>query len=159
MAMRIEIPDELGAALAEIGEKTGQDAETVVAEMVTEAIKMRRVRRVHFEDGATGRRACVPGTGIPVWEIAEFYEYVERDFERLHRGFDWLTRDQLQTAISYYEAYPEEIEPHLKTEEEALAELHALWEKYPQTKPKWLDGSTNGLEESANMSRESVQER
>jgi ribosome-binding factor A len=64
--MQIEIPDELAAAAAEIADKAGQDVESLIAEMVTEAIKMRRVPTIHFEDGATGRRACVPGTGIPI---------------------------------------------------------------------------------------------
>ena len=35
--MQIEIPDELAAAVAEIAAKTGQDVQSLVAEMVTEA--------------------------------------------------------------------------------------------------------------------------
>ena len=135
--MQIEIPDELAAAVAEIAAKTGQDVQSLVAEMVTEAVKLRHVPTVHFEDGAVGRRACVPGTGIPIWEIAEYYEYVEQDFEELHRGFDWIEKHRLEAAIAYYKAFPEDIAPHIKTEEEALADLHALWAKYPQTSPDW----------------------
>ena len=122
--MQIEIPDELAAAVAEIAGKTGQDVESLVAEMVTEAVKLRRVPTVHFEDGAVGRRACVPGTGIPIWEVAEYYEHVRRDFESLQRGFDWIRKHRLEAAIAYYDAFPEDIKPRLKTEEEALAELH-----------------------------------
>ena len=49
-------------AVAEIAAKTGQDVQSLVAEMVTEAIKMRRVPGIVFADGATGRRARVGGT-------------------------------------------------------------------------------------------------
>jgi len=135
--MRVEIPDELKASLEEITAKTGQDVDSLVAEMVTEAVRLRRVPTVHFEDGATGRRACVPGTGIPIWEVIEFYEYVGRDRERLHHGWDWLDDYQLDAAIAYYEAFPRDITPRLKTEEEALAELHELWDKLPQSSPHW----------------------
>src|SRR3954467_11559429 len=114
--MQIEIPEELAAAAAEIAGRTGQDAQSLVAEMVTEAIKLRRVPTIHFEDGATGRRACVPGTGIPIWEVIEYYEHVDRDFESLQRGFDWIKKHQLEAAIAYYEAFPEDITPRLKTD-------------------------------------------
>ena len=60
--------------------ETGQDVASLTAEMLTEALKMRRVPGIVFVDeGITGRRACVPGTRIPVWEIAEYYEFVGRD--------------------------------------------------------------------------------
>ena len=98
-ATQIEIPDELAAQVAEIAEKTGQDVQSLVAEMVTEAIKLRQVPTVHFEDGATGRRACVPGTGIPIWEIIESYEGVGRDREELGRIYDWLDSYQLGAAV------------------------------------------------------------
>src|SRR5215216_5648074 len=123
--MQIEIPDELAAAVAEIAAKTGQDVQGLIAEMVTEAVKLRHVPTIHFEDGAVGRRACVPGTGIPIWEIAEYYEYVDRDFKELHRGFDWIAKHQLEAAVAHYEAFPDEIKLHFRTEEEELADLHA----------------------------------
>ena len=135
--MQIEIPDELAAAVAEIAAKTGQDVQSLVAEMVAEAVKLRRVPTIHFEDGAIGRRACVPGTGIPIWEIAEYYELVEHDFGELDRGFEWIAKHQLEAALAYYEAFPEDVKRHMRTEEEALADLHALWEKHPQTSPDW----------------------
>jgi uncharacterized protein (DUF433 family) len=135
--MQIEIPEELAAAVAEIAAKTGQDVQSLVAEMVTEAVKLRRVPTIHFEDGATGRRACVPGTGIPIWEVIEFYEYAGRDFESLQRGFDWIKKHQLEAAVAYYDASPEDIKPRLHTDEEDIAAVKALWREIPQTSPDW----------------------
>ena len=152
--MQIEIPDELAASVAEIAAKTGQDVQSLIAEMVTEAVKLRHVPTVHFEDGAVGRRACVPGTGIPIWEVAEYYEYVGQDIEELQRGFDWIKKHQLEAAIAYYKAFPEDIKPHLKTEEEALAELHALWAKYPQTSPDWPGRRVRTPSATGGISRE-----
>lgn len=102
--MQIEIPEELAAAVGEIAAKTGQDTGSLVTEMVTEAIKMRRVPGILFADGATGRRARVGGTGIEVFEIIDRYEGVGRDRVRLQELFDWFKPHQLQAALAYYEA-------------------------------------------------------
>jgi uncharacterized protein (DUF433 family) len=154
--MQIEIPDEIAAAAAEIASKTGQDVNALVAEMVTEAIKLRHVPTIHFEDGATGRRACVPGTGIPIWEIIELYEGAGRDRDELGRVYAWLDSYQLDAAIAYYEAFPGDITPRLKSDEEALAELHALWENHPQTSPHWPGRQRRVERPTGGASRESA---
>src|SRR5882724_11951392 len=124
--MQIEIPDELAAAVAEIAEKTGQNVESLAAEMVTEAIKMRRVPGIVFADGATGRRARIGGTGIEVFEVIQVYVYGECDREDLRKQFDWLDKFQLDMAVAYYEAFPEDIAPYIHTEEEDIAALEEL---------------------------------
>src|SRR5215207_2669197 len=106
--MQLSIPDELAVAVKEIADGAGQSVESLVAEMVTEAIKMRRVPGIVFADGATGRRARIGGTGIEVFEVIDRYELVGGDRVRLHELFDWLDSHQLNMAIDYYEAYPDE---------------------------------------------------
>ncbi len=135
--MQIEIPDAIAAVAAEVASKTGQDVQSLVAEMVTEAIKMRRVPGIVFADGPTGRRARIGGTGIEVFEVIDRYESVGRDRLRLMELFDWLKPLQLNTALAYYEAYPDEIKAQLSTDKEDLAAIEALWKKIPQTSPYW----------------------
>src|SRR5215207_10483542 len=125
--MQLSIPDELAVAVKKIADQTGQDTGTLVAEMVTEAIKMRRVPGIVFADGATGRRARVGGTGIEVFEVIDRYEGVGRDRFRLQELFAWLEPHQLQMAIDFYEAFPEDIRPYLLTEEEEIAVMEKLW--------------------------------
>ena len=96
--MQIEIPDELAAAVAEIAAKTGQDVRSLIVEMVTEAIKMRRVPGILFADGPTGRRARIGGTGIEVFEVIDRYEGVGRDRLRLQELFHWLEPHQIGMA-------------------------------------------------------------
>lgn len=135
--MQIEIPDELGANVAKMAEETGQDVGSLAAEMLTEAIKMRRVPGILFADGATGRRARIGGTGIEVFEVIDRYELVGRDRFRLQELFDWLAPHQIEDAITYYEAFPDEIRAHLHTDEEDRAAIEALWREIPQTSPDW----------------------
>jgi uncharacterized protein (DUF433 family) len=135
--MQIEIPDDLVAQAQEIAAKTGQDVQSLVTEMVTEAIKMRRVPGILFSDGATGRRARIGGTGIEVFEVVQPYEDGGRNLDELRRLFDWLDDYQIDMALAYYRAYPDDVAKHLKTEEQLQAELEELWKKYPQTSPNW----------------------
>lgn len=153
--MQIEIPDELAAAVEEIAAKTGQDTASLVAEMVTEAIKMRRVPGIVFADGATGRRARVGGTGIEVFEVIGLYEAVDRDRQRVQENVPQLDPYQIDMAIAYYEAYPEDITPYLHTEEEDVAAIEALWREIPQTSPTW-PGRRPGATAKVAPSRESA---
>lgn len=154
--MQIEIPDELAAAVAEIAARTGQDVQSLVVEMVAEAIKMRRVPSILFADGATGRRARVGGTGIEVFEVIDRFELVGQDRVRLQELFDWLKPNQLNAAIAYYEAYPEEIKARLSTDEEDIAAIEALWRKIPQTSPHWPGRQQPPDGSIGNQSRESA---
>lgn len=135
--MQIEIPDALAAAVAEIAVKTGQDVQSLVAEMVSEAIKMRRVPGIVFANGPTGRCARVGGTGIEVFEVIQAYELFGRDRERVQQDLPQLDRYQLDAAIAYYDAYPEDVRPHLHTEDEDRAALEALRREIPQTSIDW----------------------
>lgn len=46
----------------------------MAAETLTEAEKMARVPGIYYMDGATGRRACIVGTGLDVWELISIYK-------------------------------------------------------------------------------------
>jgi uncharacterized protein (DUF433 family) len=154
--MQIEIPDEIGAKIAQVAEETGQDVASLAAEMLTEAIKMRRVPGIVFADGATGRRARIGGTGIEVFEVIGLYEYIGRDRDELQRHFDWLDTFQLDMAVAYYEAFPEDIAPYLLTEEEETAALEDLWRRVPQTSPHWPGRQKGHQSPAAAQSRESA---
>lgn len=155
-AMEIKIPDEIAAEIAAVAEKTGQTAESLAAEMLTEAIKMRRVPGILFADGATGRRARVGGTGIEVFEVIDRYELVGQDQAQLKKIFHWLSKHQLTAAIKYYEAYPEEIRARLHTDEEDRAAIEALWRAIPQTSPDWPGRLGPATESVASDARETA---
>lgn len=103
-------------------------------ETVSEAEKMRRVPGIYFMDGATGRRACVAGTGIDVWEIISAYAAADRDWDTLREGFDWLSEVQLRAALAYYDSFPEEIDQRL--EREAYWTEERVWQHYPFMRPR-----------------------
>ena len=135
--MEIKIPDELAVEVAAVAEKRGLTTDALIAEMVSEALKMHRVPGILFADGATGRRARIAGTGIEVFEVIYAYEAFNRDRNRVIQDLPQLDAYQIDAAIAYYETYPEDILPRLETDEQIQAKLEALWARIPQASPHW----------------------
>ncbi len=133
-AVSLNIPKEVYSGIEEIARRTGRDVAGVAVEMLTEAVKMRRFPGITFTDGASGRVARVAGTRIPVFQIVDQFRVMGESWERLCKGYHWLSEYQLRTALAYAEAYPEEIEERLRREEYWTPER--VYATYPALKPK-----------------------
>lgn len=133
-ASTIRIPEETRRAIDETCRRTGRDFSSVANEMLSEAVKMRRIPGIVFADSPLGRVARIAGTGIEVFEIAKTYQDVGRDWERLQSTYHWLSPQQLRAALAYISAYPEEIEECLMAESHWTPEQ--VWARYPFTKPE-----------------------
>ena len=112
----IDLPQDLEQEIAREAARRGQTWSSMTTDLLTEAVRMRRVPGVVFGDGPTGRRAVVAGSGIDVWEVVATWQERGLDFETLRRNYDWLTEAQLRSALRYYELYPEEIDARLDRE-------------------------------------------
>lgn len=93
-----------------------------VVDLLSEAVRMRRVPGVVFVDSRTGRRPMVAGTGLDVWELVATWHAVGRDEAEFRAATDWLTDVQRRAALNYYALYPEEIDARLAAEEGWTAE-------------------------------------
>jgi uncharacterized protein (DUF433 family) len=113
----LRIPQEVVKAIEELAEISGQDFTAVAVELLTEATKMRRCPGIVFVDGASGRRACIAGTGLDVWEVVATYKGLNRDLTRLHQAYHWLSEAQLRAALGYYAVYPDEIDRRISLNE------------------------------------------
>jgi uncharacterized protein (DUF433 family) len=87
---------------------------SLTAELIAEAVKMRKCPGIVFVDGATGRRARIEGTGLDVWELISAYQEINNDLDALKEVFHWLTDRQIIAAIGYARIYPDEIEMFIK---------------------------------------------
>ncbi len=130
----IRIPEETRRAIEEACRRTGRDFSTVANQMLSEAVKMRRIPGIIFVDSPSGRVARVAGTGIDVFEIIKAYREMGRDPGRLQSAYHWLSEVQLRAALAYVQAYPEEIEDRIALEVQWTAE--AVWEAHPFTRPE-----------------------
>lgn len=116
-AKGIRVPLELDQAVREEMKRRGvTEWSSMVVELVDEGLRMRRAPGVVFVDGPVGRRPVIAGTGLDVWEVIAAWQELGRDYRRLRTAYDWLTEPQVRAALSYYEAYPAEIEHRLARE-------------------------------------------
>jgi uncharacterized protein (DUF433 family) len=134
--VNVKIPDDIAAVIEETARARGQDIDTVVAELATEAMKMRLVPGIVFADGAAGRRARIEGTGIEVFEVIQAYLAAERSREELALAFHWLKPKQVDAALAYYGRFPGDVEPFLfHSDEEFEAFIREASARRPSVKP------------------------
>lgn len=96
---------------------------------------MREHPAVVFRDGPTGRRAAL-AAGSDVWEIirsvrdARVHEPTITENARLSlvAANAGLTTGQVQAAIGYYTAYPDEVDRMMAEADEAEGAALAAWE-------------------------------
>ena len=131
----VRMPEDVLAPIEEECRRTGRDFSTVVNDRLREADKMRRIPGIVFADIPSGGRvARVAGTGLEVFEIVQAHRSVENSWPRLKESFAWLSDNQLRAAIAYAEAYPEEIEEHIRRDEQWAPQT--VWERCPFMRPQ-----------------------
>lgn len=133
-AKGIRISDDLDQAIARESEVRGKSWSAMTAELLEEAIRMRRIPGIAFVDGPTGRRAVVGGTGLDVWEVISTWKTLDGSYESLQESYPWLTDTQLRSALAYYEAYPKEIDARLERETRWTPER--VWQELPFSRPR-----------------------
>lgn len=70
---------------------------------------------IEYVDGATGLRPVVIGS-IEVWEFIAAQKHGDLSRDELHAEFEWVETDKIDTALAYYEAHPELVDPRVESE-------------------------------------------
>jgi len=99
---------------------------TLAQRYVEEGLRMDEHPLVRFADGPAGRRARLLGAGGDVWEVIA----TVRDNEgNVADAADYLETSPglVQAAVTYYGAYPEEIDEWIETNEQEAAAARAAW--------------------------------
>jgi uncharacterized protein (DUF433 family) len=112
----IRLSEALQRAIQREADARGRSWSATAAELLDEAIRLRRAPGIAFVDGATGRRAVIAGTGLDVWEVVATWKAVEEDEDELALAYPWLSPMQLRSALGYYRLYPKEIDARLERE-------------------------------------------
>lgn len=113
----LRVPSDLDREIRSELKRSGiKEWSTGVLQLIAEALRARRAPGILFADSPTGRRAVVAGSGLEVWEIIAAWKSLDRDLARLRTAFEWLSEPQLRSALTYYSAFPEEIDERLARE-------------------------------------------
>lgn len=94
----------------ELARRLSRPVGSVVAELVEEALRMRRFPGIVFTGPPGDRRARIAGTGPDVWEVVLVHRACGEDSERTLQVLGQLSHRQLEAALRYYHAYREEID-------------------------------------------------
>ena len=81
---------------------------------------------VRFVDGPAGRRARLMGTGKDVWEVIAAVRDNDGDVAAT-AGHLEMPLGLVQAAVTYYGAYPDEVDEWIRVNEAEAAETHAAW--------------------------------
>jgi uncharacterized protein (DUF433 family) len=114
--------DQLVAAEAR---RTRRSKSAIVSAFTEETARTRRFPGIGFRGDDAARRAWVVGSGLDVWELIQMVE----DFgsgERLVAETH-LTERQVQLALAYRDAYPEEISDAVADNRRSADELETLY--------------------------------
>ena len=81
---------------------------------------------VRFAEGPAGRRARLVGTGSDVWEVIAAVRDNDGNLPASAAYLE-LPLGLVQSAVTYYGAYPDEIDEWIERNEREGAEAHAAW--------------------------------
>jgi uncharacterized protein (DUF433 family) len=118
----IRVSEPLAADIEREARRRARSWSATAAELLEEAIRMRRAPGIVFADGPGGRRAVVAGTGLDVWEIVATWRACGQDLAALAASYAWLDQTALHAALGYYQLYPAEVDARVAREAEWTAE-------------------------------------
>lgn len=81
---------------------------------------------VRFADGPTGRRARLVGTGKDVWEVVAVVRDNGGDVAEAARYLE-MPLGLIQAAVTYYGAYPDEIDQWIDLNEQEATEAETAF--------------------------------
>jgi hypothetical protein len=122
----IRIPEHAYDWLKNEARSADQPIEELAGVLVEEARRVEQFKgMIFFRNGGSGRRAVIHG-GMDVWEMIMLYQAHGR--EGMLEAFESIRPSQIDIALAYYEAYPEDVDEWLWENSQPME----YWlEKYP----------------------------
>lgn len=111
-SVSVQLPETVEAKLRQIAADEHRSLAETIEALAVEALKAREFPGIYFMEGPTGRRARLHG-GPDVWEVIAPYLYADKDWQVLRECYPSVSEQVLQTALRYYEAYPDEIDARI----------------------------------------------
>lgn len=119
----IRLSEEVEGWLERENRRTRLPRSVLLETLAEESIRIRRFPGIGFRGPEHSRRAWVIGTGLDVWELVELYE--GKGKERLLAEHN-VSERQLEFALSYRRAYPQEIDEALEENARSPEEWHEI---------------------------------
>jgi hypothetical protein len=133
-SLTIQIPEEAFAWLENEARVANQPLKELAGILIEEARRVEQFKgMIFFRNGGGGRRAVING-GLDVWEMIMLYQNHGR--EGMLEAFENIRPSQIDDALAYYEAFPDEIDATLWE----LSQPMSYWlDKYPELRAQVRD--------------------
>ena len=105
----LRLPPELRTGVEALARQRGESLNAALRRLVEEGVRMAGCPGIIFVDGPSGRRACVAGSGIDVWEVMRTLKSCGGDEAAMRELYPSLPHVQVTAALRYAKAYPDEI--------------------------------------------------
>jgi len=127
--LSIRFDDRLLARLRRRANATSGTTSALAQRLIDEGLRMADYPGVIFKVGPSGRRAAL-AYGPDVWEIVKFLREIdERGPAALDAAAEVLAIDasRIAIAMSYYTAFPDEIDAEIAEADDASARAEEAW--------------------------------
>jgi len=98
--------------LQRVARRMGRTGSEVAALFVEESMRRTEFAFVDFRDSAAGRRACITGSSLAVWEVIMVARSYEMDAAKTAEHLQWPIV-KVKAAFNYFEAFREEVQADL----------------------------------------------
>lgn len=124
--LSLRLPKPTVERLSARADRVQMPPRTLAQRYVEEGLRVDEHPLVSFVDGPAGRRARLVGTGSDVWEVVAA---VRDNGGEVSKTADHLEMPLglVQAAVSYYGAYPDEVDHWIERNESEAAEAHSVW--------------------------------
>lgn len=111
----MRLPDATAEAVRRIAQRERRSLSDVSAWMIEEWVRQNQFAQIEFRSFHGERQACIKGR-LQVWQAIQVAKAYSMDVAKTaaHLG---LQPEQVQAALHYYEAYPEEIDRQIAANE------------------------------------------
>jgi len=121
----LRLKDHQVEALNRAARRLGRRPSETAALLLEEALRQREFPFIEFRDSPLGRQAHLQGTRLKVWQIESLARECGREVHRVAEHLA-LPPVQIEAALRYAEAFPQEIEDAINDNEWAAANIERL---------------------------------
>ena len=125
------VPESTGERIRQYARRKQRSLNEIVSTAIEEWLRLNDFAHIEFRDTINGRMAYMKGSRLPVYWVVKVAKSYGMDVEKTAAYWKGMhSRDWVQAALNYYEAYPEEIDAQIA--DAAAQSFETLKRKMPQ---------------------------
>ena len=125
------VPDRTAERLRQYARRRQRSVNETLSMAVEEWIRQNEFAHIEFRDTLHGRVAYMKNSRLTVWWVVNLAKAYDMDPEKTAAYFGpYRTKEWVQAALNYYEAFPDEIDAQIEDDEADTYE--SLKRRFPQ---------------------------